>query len=72
MEDSEIKTRFGQRLRALRLAKSFSQEELAGKAKLDRTYISSCEAGRRNISLLNIVRLAVALEVSVGEFFESD
>jgi transcriptional regulator with XRE-family HTH domain len=40
-----------------------SQEDLADRAGLDRTYISSCERGKRNISLENIYRLAMALNI---------
>lgn len=55
---------FGRRLRALRQARGISQEELAHHAGLDRTYISSCEAGRRNVTLKTITRLADALGIS--------
>ena len=58
---------FAQRLRALRLERSLSQEQLAHRAGLDRTYVSSCEAGRRNVTLRTICRLASALEVDPGE-----
>ena len=58
---------FGQRLRALRLARGLSQEELSAAACLDRTYISSCERGKRNVSLENIYRLARALRVEPSE-----
>lgn len=44
-----------------------SQEQLASLAELDRTYVSSAERGRRNISLEAIVRLAQALRVPAGE-----
>ncbi|HCD05063.1 MAG: transcriptional regulator [Alcaligenaceae bacterium] len=54
---------FGEQLRAARLAIGISQEELAHRAGLDRTYISSCERGKRNISLETIVRLAKALNL---------
>jgi len=54
---------FGLRLRQLRLQRGLSQEALAELADLDRTYVSSCERGRRNISLENIHRLAKALDV---------
>ena len=54
---------FGRRLRRLRKERRLSQEQLAHLAKLDRTYVSSCEAGRRNVSLKTIVRLATALDV---------
>ncbi len=54
---------FGRRLRTLRRERGLSQEELANLAGLDRTYISSCEAGRRNVTLRTITRLAAALGV---------
>ena len=54
---------FGAKLKELRLKKDWSQEELAATAGLDRTYVSSCERGQRNISLLNIYKLAGALKV---------
>ena len=54
---------FGRRLRSLRKERDLSQEQLAHLARLDRTYVSSCEAGRRNVSLRTIVRFAAALDV---------
>jgi transcriptional regulator with XRE-family HTH domain len=65
-----IKATFGSRVRELRQAKGISQEGLADKAGLDRTYISSIERGKRNISLENIERLAKALKVGVRDFFK--
>lgn len=62
--DEDIKLLFGRRLRELRLARNLSQEALAEEANLDRTYISSCERGQRNVSLANIHRLAAALQVA--------
>ncbi|MFQ5801330.1 MAG: helix-turn-helix domain-containing protein [Candidatus Methylomirabilales bacterium] len=56
--------RFGKAVRARRLALGLSQEELADRAGLDRTYVSGVERGRRNITLLNIHALARALETS--------
>lgn len=60
---SDPKTRFGETLRAARLEVGMSQEELAHRAGLDRTYVSSCERGNRNVSLETIVKLADALAV---------
>jgi transcriptional regulator with XRE-family HTH domain len=62
---------FGLRLRELRLSRGMSQETLAHEAGFDRTYISSCERGKRNISLENIHRLAVALGVPPATLLES-
>lgn len=53
---------FGRRLRELRRIRGLSQEALADRAGLDRTYVSSCERGKRNVGLLNIFKLAAALE----------
>ncbi|MGO8943674.1 MAG: helix-turn-helix domain-containing protein [Syntrophobacteraceae bacterium] len=65
-----IQKRFGQRMRALRVAKGLSQEEFAANCGLDRTYISGVERGRRNISLKNIEVVAQSLGVKISEFFE--
>ena len=61
---------FGDRLRSLRAKKGLSQEQLAGLADLDRTYISGIERGIRNISLLNIVKIAQALEVKPSDLLK--
>jgi transcriptional regulator with XRE-family HTH domain len=67
----EEKTRkaFGDRLREVRLEIGLSQEQLAHKAGLDRGYVNSVENGKRNVSLVNIVRIAKALGVSAAKFF---
>ena len=53
--------RFGAKVRELRESLGFSQDELAFKAGLHRTYIGSVERGERNVSLRNIIRIAQAL-----------
>lgn len=63
-EKFDVQVRFGQRLRALRLAKGFTQEDLAVRADIDRTYVSSCERGKRNVTLDVLYRLSDALAVS--------
>lgn len=65
-----IKAIFGQRVRELRRAKGLSQEALALICQLDRTYIGGVERGERNISLLNIQKIAKALDVSVRDLFQ--
>lgn len=56
---------FGRKLRTLRLEAKLSQEALADVAGLDRTYIGGVERGERNISLVNLERLSVALGIPV-------
>jgi transcriptional regulator with XRE-family HTH domain len=59
--------RFGRKLRQIRQQKGVSQEKLADRAGLHRTYVSSVERGERNISLVNIERLADALNVCMAD-----
>ncbi len=64
-----IKKNFGERVRTLRSKRGVSQEQLALACGLDRTYIGGVERGERNISLINIYKIAVALDVPVKELF---
>ena len=61
---------FGSRVRTLRLAAEISQEELAMRAGLDRTYVGGVERGERNLTLVNINRLADALGVHPRDLFD--
>ena len=67
-----IKTKIGQRIKELRAKAKISQEELASLAGLDRTYINSVENGKRNISIVNIEKIAFAFKISLKEFFNSE
>ena len=67
---SEIAVRFGRAVRKLRLEQKLSQEELAERCDLHRTYISDIELGKRNISLENIERIAAALGRPLPDFFK--
>ena len=62
---SGILRHFGDNVKRLRKDKGWSQEDLAEKAGLHRTYIGSIERNERNISLLNIERIAKALGISI-------
>jgi transcriptional regulator with XRE-family HTH domain len=68
---SNVQVRFGERLRQIRQKKGISQEALAHLAGLHRTYVSGVERGERNISLRNIERLAVALDVAMSDLIPS-
>lgn len=58
---------YGRALRELRVERNLSQEGLAHKARLDRTYVSGIERGERNPSLMNLLKLAHALGVELSE-----
>jgi transcriptional regulator with XRE-family HTH domain len=58
---------FAQKVRALRLQKGWSQEDLGRRAGLHRTYIGSIERRERNVSLLNVQRIAKALHVDIKD-----
>lgn len=64
---TDIRVQFGKRLRQLREAKGWTQEELADKAGMHFTYIGQIERGVRNPSLVNLERLAKALKVDAGK-----
>jgi len=68
----DIRKQFGQRVRELRARSGMSQETLAFRSELDRTYISGVERGERNISLQNIERIAKALQVSLEYLFSGE
>lgn len=67
--NKEILKTFGEKVRKIRNEKGFSQEELAHKADLHRTYIGMIERAEKNITLLNIEKIAKALEVDIKELF---
>jgi CheY-like chemotaxis protein/DNA-binding XRE family transcriptional regulator len=67
MSSSLITARFGATVRSLRYRLGLSQEKLAERAELHRTYIAGIEGGYRNVTLKSIVKLAHALEVSTAD-----
>jgi len=64
-----VKKRFGKRLRKLRKARGLTQAALASAAGLDPSYLGKIERGESNVALVNIHRIAEALEVEAGELF---
>lgn len=61
----------GSRIREIRVSQDFSQEDFAHEVGLDRTYLGGIERGERNIAAINIIRIAKALKVEVGDLFPS-
>ena len=66
----DIQKAFGQRLRQLRDGIGISQENFAASISMDRTYYSSVENGKRNVSLENIKKIADGFNMSISELFE--
>jgi len=65
----DVKLKIGQRIKELREASNMSQKDLAYTADLDRSYIASIENGQRNVSIVNIEKIATALNVTLKELF---
>ena len=66
-----IRKQLGNRIRELRKEKTdLSQEAFANSINMDRTYYSSVENGERNISIINIKKIADGLNVSLSELFD--
>ena len=61
---------FGNKVKSYRKAKGFSQEKLAFKSGLHRTYIGMIERAEKNITLLNIEKISRALDITVEELFK--
>lgn len=65
----QILIKFGERVREIRKKKGLSQEGLAQKANLHRTYIGMIERAEKNITLINIEKIANALEIKIEILF---
>ncbi len=69
--NNELLRKFGSRVQHYRTVLGLSQEKLADKAGFHRTYIGTVERGETNVTLLNIYKLAEALEITVEDFFNN-
>lgn len=69
MIEGDIKIKFGLRLKQLRKEKGISQEELMAATGIHRTYLSEVERGIRNISIVNVEKISLALNIDVMEMF---
>ena len=65
-----ILTQFGERLRLLRKERNLSQEKLGMKSELHRTYIGMIERGEKNITLFNLQKLAIALDIPLKDLLD--
>jgi regulatory protein munI len=66
----DIKSKVGKRIREIREKVEMSQKDLAYSSDLDRSYIASVENGKRNISIINIEKIAKSLGISISELFK--
>jgi len=67
----EVLIKFGEKVREERLKQSLSQEQLASKAGVHRTYIGMVERAEKNITLENIEKITKALELNLGDIFKN-
>lgn len=65
-----IETKVGNRIKELRNKLGISQEELGFRSGVHRTYIASLEVGKRNVSIVTLEKIVIALKVSLSEFFD--
>lgn len=65
-----IQKKLGEKIRKIRIEKGLSQERFALSIGMDRTYFASVEAGKRNISLINIAKIADGFNISLEELFK--
>ncbi|WP_338378806.1 helix-turn-helix transcriptional regulator [uncultured Flavobacterium sp.] len=69
-EKSKILIKFGERVREVRIEKGLSQEQLAHIADVHRTYIGMIERAEKNITLINIEKIAKALDINITELLK--
>jgi transcriptional regulator with XRE-family HTH domain len=65
----DVRVRFGKTVRARRQKLGVSQEEFADMCGLDRTYMGGIERGERNLSLVNIEKIALGFQITLAELF---
>lgn len=66
----DIQKAFGKKVQELRKQKGISQEKFALSIDMDRTYLASVEAGKRNIAIKNIKKISDGLDISLSQLFE--
>ena len=66
----DIRLKIGTRIKKIRESKGISQKDLAYESDLDRSYIASIEVGKRNVSIINLEKIAKSLNISLSKLFE--
>jgi transcriptional regulator with XRE-family HTH domain len=69
---NDIRIRVGARIKELRNSLGISQEQLSFRAELDRTYITSVEAGKRNVSIVALEKIIKGLGADFAGFFDNE
>lgn len=67
--EQQVITAIGKHIRACREQKGIAQETFAARAGIDRSYYGAVERGRYSVTAINLVKIALALEVEVGTLF---
>ncbi|HCN83720.1 MAG TPA: transcriptional regulator [Sphingobacteriaceae bacterium] len=65
----DIRKKIGLRIKELRLDLKLTQEALAFKAEIDKTYVNEVENGKRNVSVINLEKIVHALDIQIAAFF---
>ena len=68
----DIRKKIGLRIKEFRTELKLTQEALAFKAEVDKTYLNEVENGKRNVSVINLEKIIVALEVTIRDFFNEE
>lgn len=68
----DIRAKVGSRIKQLRKDLQLTQEALAFKAEVDKTYLNEVENGKRNVSVINLEKIIKGLEVTIKEFFNDN
>jgi transcriptional regulator with XRE-family HTH domain len=66
---TDIRVRFGEKLRALRKRRGWSLAEMAHRLGVDRSYLNEIELGKRNVCLLNLEVIAIGLDLTMAQLF---
>jgi transcriptional regulator with XRE-family HTH domain len=68
----DIRKKIGLRIKEYRTNLKLTQEALAFKAEIDKTYVNEVENGKRNVSVINLEKIIIALDVTIRDFFNSE